>query len=144
MSTVIRLFLFCVLTIASSTYSAAQALTTSLQPGKAEMKSAGALTFGPDGILFVAAFYSATLFALDTGDRKAQTPSAIDIENVHKRVAALLGTRQEDILLNDLAVSPISHKAYISVSRGRGAWPNSLPVILRLEPSGSITILQLD
>ena len=41
-----------------------------------------------------------------------------------------------------MIVNPISHKAYLSVSRGRG--PEAVPVILRLDPAGKIEELSLD
>ena len=45
--------------------------TASLKQGKPELKSAGPLAFGPDGILFVGDTQGAALFAIDTGDRAA-------------------------------------------------------------------------
>ena len=81
----------------------ASALTDSLKSGKAEIKSASQLAFGPEGIIFVGDSLQGTLFA---------------------------------ILINDIKVNPLSHQAYIAVSRGRG--PTALPVILRLDGSGKI------
>ena len=45
----------------------------SLKPAKAALASAGPLAFGPDGILFVGDTAGATLWALDTGDRRPAT-----------------------------------------------------------------------
>lgn len=115
-------------------------LTDSLKPGKAELKSASALAFGPEGILFVGDWLSASIYAMDTGDR---TPlfGAVDVEGIDRKIAAMLGTTAEYILINDIAVNPMSGKVYLSISRSRG--PEGLPVILRVDSRGNIEQLSL-
>src|SRR5262245_8262694 len=112
-----------------------------LTQGKAALASAGPLTFGPDGILFVGDSRGATLWALDTGDR---TPGSgkIDVAGLQDKLAAMLGVAADQVAINDLSVNPISHKAYLSVSRGRG--PDATPVILRVDAAGKIEELALD
>lgn len=116
--------------------------SSSLKAGKAELKSAGALAFGPDGILFVGDPMGAAVFAIDTGDRAAGTAAAVNIQGLDAKVAALLGTAPDQILINDLAVNPISKKAYLSVSRGRG--PDASPVLVRVDAAGKLEALSLD
>lgn len=118
-------------------------LSSSLTAGKAELKSAGALAFGPDGVLFVGDSAGGAIFALDTKDRAAGPRGAkIDIAGINEKIAALLGTSADQILVNDLAVNPISKKAYLSVSRGKG--PDAAAVILRVDAAGKIEELSLD
>jgi hypothetical protein len=121
------------------------ASTSSLTPGKAELKSAGALAFGPDGILFVGDSMSASIFALDTADA-AKCDGAkcakVEVKGVNEKIAALLGTAADQIIINDVAVNPISKNVYMSISRGRG--PDAIPVILRVDGSGKISELRLD
>ena len=50
--------------------------TWGLKPGSVELKSAGPLAFGPDGILFVGDPTSATVYAVSTGDVKGNPGSA--------------------------------------------------------------------
>jgi hypothetical protein len=115
----------------------------SLKAGKAELKSAGPLAFGPDGILFVGDPMGAAIYALDTADRKSVSAAGpVDIKGIDGKIAAMLGTAADQILINDLAVNPLSRKVYLSVSRGRG--PDAIPVILRVDPSGKIAELSLD
>ncbi len=119
------------------------ASSASLTMGKAELKSAGPLAFGPDGILFVGDSAAAAVVALDTAD---QTPCGgsnckVQIKAVNQKIAALLGTTPDQILINDMAVNPVSKSVYISVSRGRG--PDAMPVILRAGADGRITELTL-
>jgi hypothetical protein len=119
------------------------ASNSNLQPGKADLKSAGALAFGPDNILFVGDTPGAAIWALDVQDRAPAKPAAsIEIKGVNEKIAALLGTAPDQILINDTAVHPVSKNIYISVSRGRG--PDAMPVILRVDAAGKISDVPLD
>jgi hypothetical protein len=119
------------------------ASTSNLQPGKAELKSAGSLAFGQDGILFVGDTAGASIWALDVQDNKmAKGSSAIEIKGINEKIAAMLGTSPDQILINDTAVNPASKNVYISVSRGRG--PDALPVILRVEAAGKMSAIALE
>lgn len=115
----------------------------SLMSGKAQLQSAGALAFGPDGILFVGDSTGGAVVALDTDDHTPATSSPkIDITGINQKAAALLGTAADQILINDVKVNPISKNVYLSISRGRG--PDATPVILRVDASGKMTELGLD
>ncbi len=112
-----------------------------LKPGKASLTSAGPLAFGPAGILFVGDSAGATIWAIDTGDKTAGSGS-INVSGLQDKVAAMLGTTPDQVAVNDVIVNPVSRKAYLSVSRGRG--PDAAPVILRLDASGKLEELRLD
>ncbi len=116
--------------------------TDSLMAGKADLQSAGILAFGPDGVLFVGDSMGAQVFAIDTGDRTEGAAAHVDVVAINEKIAATLGTAADQILINDLAVNPISKKIYLSVSRGRG--PSAIPVILRVDANGSLEELSLD
>jgi hypothetical protein len=117
--------------------------SASLKTGTPDLKSAGPLTFGPDGILFVGDTQGAALFAIDTGDRTpAASKGAINVEDLGAKIAALLGTDAKQVMVNDLAVNPTSGKAYLSVSRGRG--PGAAPVILRVGGNGKLEEVSLE
>jgi hypothetical protein len=114
-----------------------------LQSGKAPLKSAGPLAFGPDGILFVGDSAGAAVVALDTADTSpAKQAKPVEIKGLNEKIAAALGTSPDQILINDVTVNPASKKIYISVSRGRG--PEALPVILRTDSTGKLTEVSLD
>jgi hypothetical protein len=109
--------------------------TASLRPGKAELKSAGQLTFGPDGVLFVGDALGAAVYAIDTEDTKpVGSVTPVEVKAINEKIAALLGAMPDQILINDIKVNPISKKIYLSVSRGRG--PDAAPVILRMDAAG--------
>ncbi len=127
-------------------------LTASRQPaspvveltaGKVPLMSAGALAFGPSGILFVGDSVGGSLVAIDTGDTKAATSSVkINVDGVDAKIAALVGITQDQIVINDIAVNPQSKNVYLSASRGRG--PDAIPLIMRVDASGTVTPVSLD
>ncbi len=62
-----------------------------LMPGRVELKSAGALAFGPNGILFVGDSTAGAVVALDTNDKAAAPGRDIDVQGVDEKLAALVG-----------------------------------------------------
>jgi hypothetical protein len=112
-------------------------LRDSLKKGTPDLKSAGPLAFGPEGILFVGDTAGAAIFAVDTGDR---TPSAsagtIKIEGIDEKIAGMLGSTAKDTPIHDVAVNPASGKVYLATARGRG--PDATPVLFRLDAAGKI------
>ena len=134
-----NILLVLTLALAATPLFAASAVS-SLSPGKAAIQSAGPLAFGPDAVLFVGDSDSAAIFALDTGDR---TPGSgkVDVADVDAKIAAMLGVGPDQILIHDMVINPISKKAYLSVSRGKG--PDATPVIVRIDSSGKIAELDL-
>lgn len=110
-------------------------LTTDMQEGKPELKTMSQLAFGPEGILFIADTKSAAIFAIATGDTTPATGSAtIKALAINETIAALIGTKSDQIIIEDLAVNPISRQAYLAVSRGKG--PDAVPVLVRVKPNG--------
>src|SRR5438034_10960820 len=102
------------LALAAGSLQAAD-LTSSLQKGTPDLKSAGPLAFGPDGVLFVGDTQGAALFAIDTGDRTPQPAGPFKVEGVDEKIGSLLGTDAKQILINDLAVNPASGRADLSL-----------------------------
>ena len=93
-----------------------------LKEGAAELKSAGPLAFGPDGILFVGDVKGATVFAIGTGDTKGN-PAKVDlnVSGLNSKVAELLGVNAEKITINDLAVNPLTGNVFLSVAKSGNA-----------------------
>jgi hypothetical protein len=116
---------------------AADDLLGSLKKGTPELKSAGALAFGPQGILFVGDTQAATIYAFDTGDRTAPTSNdRPKVQAIDEKIANMLGTEAKELQLSDLAVNPISGNTYLAVARGKG--PTAKPVLIRVERTGKI------
>ena len=129
--------------------SAASAMTT----GRPDFRSLSALAFGPEGVLFVGDSKAGAVYAVDLGTRAAvEVKEPKEVPDVEGKVAALLGATPADVLIHDLAVDPVTKRAYLAVSRGRSAWngqwllPNDVAdanVLVRLDAAGSPEIVDL-
>lgn len=117
--------------------------TVGMQQGKPAIQSIGSLAFGPEGILFVGDTKSASVFAVATGDTAApQGAKAMKVDQLKEKLAGLLGTTPDQVLLNSLTVNPVSKSVYLSVSRGRG--PDALPVLAKVTSAGALEVVKLD
>jgi len=117
-------------------------LLTGLKTGTVELKSAGPLAFGPQGILFIGDPMAATIYAIDTGERTAsESKDRPKVEGINDKAASLLGTEAKDIQVKDLAVNPISGTTWLSVARGKG--PSAAPVLLRLSRDNKLSEFSL-
>ncbi len=108
-----------------------------LKSGTPALTSAGPVAFGPAGILFIADPQSATIFAVDTGDRTVGGSGRPKVEGADEKIASLLGIEAKDLQIVGLAVNPLSGNTYLSVARGKG--PDAKPVIVRVDRSGKVT-----
>ncbi len=116
--------------------------TQGMTEGKPEFKSISQLAFGPEGILIVADAKAAAITAIATGDTApAKDTKSIKVEGINQKIAGLLGTGADQILINDMVVNPISRNAYLAVSRGRG--PEAVPVLVRVK-AGEVEAVSLD
>lgn len=93
----------------------------------ADVQSISAISFGPNGVLFIGDSKSATVFAVNTKDTKKGIASAYNINNIDQKIAAALGTDAKNITITDMAVNPISKKLYIALQNSDGT-----PVLLKL------------
>jgi hypothetical protein len=114
-----------------------------MKPGSPEFKSMNQLAFGPEGVLFIADTKAAAIVAIATGDTKAATDGAtIKAEAINQKIAALAGTTADQIVIEDLAVNPISRHAYLAVSRGKG--PDAVPLLVRVKADGQPELVTLE
>jgi hypothetical protein len=111
-------------------------LSASLKKGTPDIKVAGPLAFGPEGILFIGDPAGAAIFAIGTADTKSAANGALKVEGIDEKIGAMLGTNAKGIQVNDLAVNPASGNAYLSVSRGKG--PDASSVLIRVQQGGKL------
>ena len=131
------------LTIALGLTLTAGSPAVELTGGKVGLKSAGALAFGPNGILFVGDSVGGTLVAIDTEDTKAPASAVkINVNGFDAKIGALVGIPADQVVVNDVAVNPVSKNVYLSAARGRG--PDAMPLIVKVDGSGNVTALNLD
>jgi hypothetical protein len=114
----------------------------SLKKGNPHLQSISALAFGPEGILFIGDARAAAIVAVDTQDHTAATGATRPkVEALDEKIASLLGIEAENLVINDLAVNPLSGNTYVGVTRGKAA--DDKPVLLRIERSGKIAEVPL-
>lgn len=109
-----------------------------LEEGPIKLQSAGAMTFGPEGILFVGDTAAGAVVAIQTNDPAGESkPDAINVEDLTQELATLLGVAASDIKVNDLAVNPANGAVYLSVAAGKPA----KPAIVRVKADGKLSKL---
>jgi hypothetical protein len=107
-------------------------LTEGMKKGTPDLKSVSALTFGPEGILFIGDPQGGAVFAVATGDTKASDATGgIKVADINEKIASLLGIESSKLLIKDLAVNPASTNAYLGVMRGTGR--DAAPALVRVE-----------
>lgn len=104
-----------------------------------DLKSISAITFSPEGILFIGDSKSAMVFAVNTKDKKQQKSSPVEIKNLDQKIAAALGTTASNITITDMAVNPLSKKLYIAVQHSDGT-----PVLLTVEGDKILAVATTD
>jgi hypothetical protein len=116
------------------------------QRGKVELRSAGPLAFGPNGVLFIGDPKGAAIFAVQTNESASpssgRSKPSINVDGINEKIAGLLGTTADQIRIQDVAVNPATGKVYVSLARGRGA--DALPVLVRVDATGKIEEFSLD
>ena len=136
-----RLFMLVLFATLCSLAVAAPA-TTGMNSGKVDVKSAGPLAFGPNGILFIGDSLGAQIVAIDTGDTKAVATASLNVSGIDGKVASVLGTSVDQLSALHVVANPISKNVYISVNRGRGA--DAKAVLLKLDTAGKLSEVSLD
>jgi len=125
-----KLLLSCTVLVALATVSTVSAADWGLKKGNADLKSAGPLAFGPDGILLIGDTKAATVFAIDTGDASGEPGKvSYSIKGLNEKVAEVVG---QSVTINDVIVNPASGNVYVSASAdGKAA-------IVRIDASGAL------
>jgi hypothetical protein len=132
------LLLLAVLTGARATTPDARGLRL----GNAAAESLGAMTFGPDGTLFIADQKAAALYAFDPDDRgTASFGERALAPGLDRKVAALLGTTADRIRFRDMAVHPKSRNVYLTVAREDDQAEQ--PALVRIKGPNAIELVDL-
>lgn len=138
----VRTLLTCALVVTLAALAGAAESNQGLKEGTPDIKQAGPLAFGPDGILFVGDTTQAAIFAVATGDIKGEPAKAKpSVKSLNEQIGALLGISPSDVLVNDMAVNPASGNVYLSVARGRG--PDAAAVLLKVDGAGKLSEVSL-
>ncbi len=118
------------------------AMITSTSSNAQDIQSLGKLHFNSDGILFAGDNVSGAVLAFNfTSEITPSEAFEINIYNVDAQIASILGTLQDQIQINDIAVHPTSREVFISVTRGHG--DNALPALLKVDAENNIHTIDL-
>jgi hypothetical protein len=109
-----------------------------------DFHSAGPLTFHPDSptVLFAADVSAATVHALQLPAEPPADGVPVHVQQLGAKLASLLGVERGDAPLRGMAVHPVSHAVYLSVSRGRGA--DAGPALVRVDTDGSLSVVDVN
>lgn len=113
-----------------------------LKTGTPDLKSAGTLTFGPDGIFFVGDQKGAAIFAIDTGHATGKAAAvSLDVAGVGGKVAKALNVSAKDVTVNDLAVNPATGETFLAVTKGSGS--DATPALVKVDAKGAFSEVSL-
>jgi hypothetical protein len=109
-----------------------------------QLRSIGVMTFGPDGILYVADSRAGAVYAIDLGETAHDTTTTgIMVKGVDAQIAAVLGVSKDEIRVHDMVASPLSQAVYFAVTKGRG--DAETPMIVRLtKRDKQLAVVSLD
>lgn len=108
-----------------------------------KIESIGVLEFSPKGVLFAGDNIAGSIHAIDLSEEsRAQESFEINVDNIDVQVAAILGTATQNILINDIAVHPISGEVYLSVTRGHGV--EAMPALVIVNSDNTLNAIDLD
>src|SRR5271169_741480 len=78
-------------------------LAANLTAGAVQLKSAGPMGFGPEGILFVGDSLGGSVVEIDTnGHTAASADARVNVEGIDTKIAAMLGVTPDQIAINDV------------------------------------------
>lgn len=119
------------------------AMTTgALSNNPHEIQSLGVLKFSAEGILFAGDSLSGAIHAVDFRSESGTTdPFEIYVYQIDAQIAAVLGTAQANVQINDLAVHPISGEVFLSVTLGHGM--DALPALVKVDAADQLHIVDL-
>ncbi|MEL6675634.1 MAG: hypothetical protein AAFR61_25725 [Bacteroidota bacterium] len=106
------------------------------------IQSLGVLKFSEEGILFAGDNQSGAIHAFDlTHENRSADTFEINVYQIDEQIAAVLGTTQANVKINDIAVHPKSGEVYLSVSRGHGL--EALPALLKVDAPNHLQHIDL-
>ena len=117
--------------------------TRTVEEIPAQPRSAGALTFAPDGTLFVGDSKSGAIFAYPNLG-PAASPGTVEpflFEDIDRRIAEALQVNERALTFNGMAVHPLTREPHISVGIKGGEKLGAAVVVVSLQ--GEVSKLDL-
>ena len=106
-----------------------------LERGTPDIKSAGALAFGPADVLLVGDTKSAAVFAIATGNTEGDSSKAmINVADLAGKISDVVGGKAT---INDMATNPSTGNVFVSVSAA------GKPAIVQVNGAGKVSQVSL-
>ena len=105
---------------ALSTLWANNELTKDFITGNPDIQSIHALSFGPEGILFIGDSQAAQVVAIDMGNAKKAVNENLNIRDVEGLLSELLGADSDQLQIVDMVVNPANENVYMAVNHSSG------------------------
>jgi hypothetical protein len=105
-------------------------------------QSAGALAFSPEGVLFLGDNKLGAVFAFET--ERGQAPASLNpflFESIDEKIAAKLGVTAKSLVMNGMAVHPVTREPYLSVGVRNGDRLD--PAVVSVSLAGEIRAFDL-
>lgn len=104
---------------------------------QSKLQSVSVLKFGPENTLFVGDSRAGKIFAFPI-DKTHNTSAEViyNVKDADTKIAALLATTPDKILVKDIAVNPVSREVYIGVDRVSGK--TYTPAIVIMNHTGAV------
>jgi hypothetical protein len=99
--------------------------------------SAGALAFSPDGVLFLGDNKLGAVFAFET--EAGPSPDSLDpflFESIDEKIAEALDVPAKSLVMNGMAVHPVTHEPYLSVGVRNG--DRLKPAVVSISLTGEV------
>lgn len=121
--------------------SAASASSAWLKVGRPDIGAADALAFAPDDILLIGDSQQGSLHAVRIrDDARADRSAELRVEKIDRKLAGMLGTTPESVVVRDMTVHPVSGSAYLSVAGAAGG----KPLLVKVARDGRMSRVPLD
>jgi hypothetical protein len=126
-------------TVQAASATSATGSLKNAQNGGLKLAAAGALSFGPGGLLIIAEPRMGSIVAVQTADTGPVQKLKQRVDKVPELIASGLGTTADNVTINDLAVNPASGLIYLSVQRK----PDNAATVVTINAEGKAAALDL-
>ena len=104
----------------TSTLLATTSLTDGFITGNPEINSINAMTFGPEGILFIGDSQGAQIIAIDMSTAEKAVNEKVRIPDIEAILGELLGSDSDQLQIIDMVVNPSNQNIYIGAQHSSG------------------------
>ena len=125
---------------ATSTFAKPPPVLGKTTKGNPALKAIHVISFAPQGVLLIGDGQGSQVVAVRTGDLASAKPLAKAIPGIDAKLAGVIGAKANGIEILDLAVNPVSGKAYFAIRKQ----DDKSHLILTVDGQGKISEFSLE